>query len=664
MVATVEAPARRKVNPETTRKVRAAQTGSTAKSSKSLQLAEAGLTAAVEFMSDKRTVRKSPRSNTNTMTWQHAATGYTRTVPELGAAVMYVGNCHSFIGLKVGKRNRDGTVEDAYNDDGELLEDVDKSLIDDAAEVIATIRSEVGGPAELLRSYGEKMFAVGELYLIPKDTLSGLTFEVLSVRELVRDSGKWIRVGGPGYDDEPLADDVEPLRVHRPDIEFSRMANSSVRSCLEILEELVVLTRLVRSSAISRMALAGILLIADEFDDPEDEEGPDGQNAESTNPLAVDIITTGAKAIDDPASAAAWLPYLLQGPLELIKDGVRFVEFKHDDAISVVKREEALKRLAQGLDLPVEIVLGHMDTTFANASQISDDRFRVHIEPSIRMACDAFTIGILWPALAAKRGLDPETVQQSGYPPEFLTVAVTYDPTKLVKKPDQSQQVIDAYKADMSQTAISNAALRKAVGVSETDKPDDEETQLRIAMIRARALRESVSLTPEQAAQLEETGTIDGSSLPATTAPAAANGKPPAAVTAAALPAANALAQEIIAGAELTLERVAERIGSLCRNKARGAQAATIADAANVDVPRILGPEVVAKLLGDRDPLPTELGALRRMITAWAARREHPEPEVVAVRATSIVDGIAADRIYGSSPGLPSDTYAELVSVS
>jgi hypothetical protein len=123
---------------------------------------------------------------------------------------------------------------------------------------------------------------------------------------------------------------------------------------LEVLEELVVLTRLVRSSAISRMALAGILLIPDELDNPDEEEGPDGGQSEAMNPLAVDMINTGAKAIDDPANASAWMPFIVQGPAEYLQH-LRHIPFEASSNEQVMQRTEAIMRLARGLDVPVEI---------------------------------------------------------------------------------------------------------------------------------------------------------------------------------------------------------------------------------------------------------------------------------------------------------------------
>ena len=331
------------------------------------------LTAAADFASSDKGSSNAP--NAATRTWQHAIFGYSSSVPELGAAKLYVGNALARCSLQVGKRGPDGSVEQGY-DGEEPVEGLDSTIAEEAAEIIASIRSPRGGQSELLRNHGEKTFLVGEYYLVPLDTPAGMVFEVLSTQELVKEGTGWARYDGPGYQAEKLPEGTEPIRVWRPDAQFGKQATSSVRSCMEILEELVVLTRLVRASAISRMALAGVFVIPDEIDSPTDEGyGPDGDQSEAKNPLLVDIINTGAKAIDDPASAAAFMPYMFQCPAELIQH-IKHIPFQATTQEHVIQRDEALQRLAQGLDLPVEVVRGHQACVDADTEILTDSGWR------------------------------------------------------------------------------------------------------------------------------------------------------------------------------------------------------------------------------------------------------------------------------------------------
>lgn len=644
--------------------------------SRRLAAIQEGLTAAAELAEKGAIYKGAGAQNSVSRTWQRAALSYCHTVPELNAAKLYVGNCLARIQLKVGKRNPDGTVDEAF-DGAEPVEGLDPTVAADAAEIVSSIRSEIGGQSELLRGYGEKMFITGELWLIPEDTPAGMVFEVLSIEELVRDGDIFVRYYGPGYDSEPLPDGTRPIRIWRRDTEWSRLADSSVRSCLEILEELVVLTRLVRSAAISRMSLTGILAIADEFDMPAD-DGSGADSLEATNPLAVDIINTGAKAIDDPASAAAWMPYILQGPADLIERGIKHIPFQSDGAEHVVKRREALERLAQGLDLPMEVVLGHQSTTFANASVISQDTFKLHIEPTVVMFCDALTLRVLWPALAVKRGLDAERVAEAGYPAEVLTVAVSYDASELISRPDRAKDIIAAYKADMSQTAIRLAELRMALGLDPDQVPDDLEVARRVDAIRLSKIREVIAAPAADAAvpidkaadavvpgQSGGAAEIAAQSAISRAAPAdeTVSGAEQTKVLKDQVAAAtNGLAQRVAGAAELTIERAAEKMGARLRSKAKGADAAMVANVANVDVARTLGPLTVRRLMGnDDDPMATELATFARTVARWAAQAGHANPARVATDAAELVSGLAAGGLYGTTRSVSPESCLALV---
>ena len=940
--------------------------------------------------------------NAVTRTWQHASWGYVSSVPELKSAMMYVGNCLSQVKLQVGKRNPDGSV-DALLD--ETTEGVDSTLAAQAAEIVSTIRMKLGGQSELNRSFGQKMFVAGELYLVPEDTPGGTTYEVLSTQELMKSGDSYIRYYGPGYDPKPLPEGVEPIRVWRPDSQYSMMADSSVRSCLEILEELVILTRLVRSSAISRMALSGILLIADELDGPTDQAAADGTVSEASHPLMFDIMTQAAKAIDDPANAAAWVPYLAQVPIELLERCMKHIPFQTDDTVHVVKRREALERLAQGLDLPVEATLGHQqcvdldteiltvdgwrahdqiaagdvvftlnhqtglaewqtvervsvfpadgrelvsiegkahsslstldhrwpviardtgerrwrqstsintndyvqtaarlvetaepkwsddlvelvawfyteghvdrrpyrdgggltvltqsvevnpemvdrirgllsrllgpaspslhatgptwrspgraerrawvetrpgrnarfrlshqvtadlevcapdrvptfeflrslspaqldlfldvsrladgwtvnsgtrmfsqnderrvdayefacvlsgrtpsrwsvvdarhgkvqhlcsvtdrtvvqpissrrpavrvrhagdvwcptvqngtwlarrhgrvhftgNTTFANAAQISEDTFKIHIEPMVAMLCDALTYAVLWPELASGLGLDPDRVKEVGYPPEVLTVAVSYDATKLISRPDRAKDIIELYTKDPSRCSVRIAEVRLAVGLDPDEAPDDDEVARRVDAERLTRIREVIAAPPGDAAV--PIAEADNAVKPGQSAGQDLIGEQAKVAESEATKQA-ALAQRIAGGLEMTIERIAEKVGVKLRarlSKMSAVEKSAVSSADNAEIARILGAAVVQRVLGDDDPIAAELATVEKTVARWAAEIGHPSATLVAKRAAQLGGAIARDRLYGDSLTLTPELCAPLVGVT
>jgi hypothetical protein len=633
-----------------------------------------------------------PAPNAVTRTWQHAAWGYTRSVPELNAAMMFIGNCLSRCKLVVGQRNPDGSVEQGFDGDEPKDENGPVDLLNEAAEYINDLQMPRGGQSEMLRSFGEKIFVAGECYIVPEDLPTGLVFEVLSTQELMPEGNKYKRYYGPGWGTDDLPPDTKPIRVWRADGQYQMLSSSSVRACLEILEELVVLTRLVRAAAISRMSLAGVLVVPDELDTPDSDGDADGNNAEAKNPLLVDMINTGAKAIDDPASAAAWMPFLLQGPAEFIQH-VRHIPFQTDDQENVIKRTEAVERLARGLDLPPEKVLGHMGTTYANAGQISEDNFNLYIEPALQMICDALTITYLWPAMALARGIDAEHLGDSPFPDDVMQVAITYDARRLISKPDRTKEIIEVFTKDMTFMTVGIGEMREAIGLdpSEDSWPTDKEVAKRIDAYRLGRIREVIPAPPSDAAvPIEDAsagnavvpGASGGAAIAGTSgkvAEAAAAAKAKAGATpadkvdqqavedaivaSAALDPLRFLAVKIAGTAELTVDRALEKMGARIRNKARGANGLSdtekdaISGVGNGSVARVLGPTVVGRILPDLDePMLAEVTMFTRKVAQWAREAECEDDTHVAGEAAAVVMTLARHALFHE----PLDVSAEL----
>jgi hypothetical protein len=617
-----------------------------------------------------------PAPNAVTRTWQHAAWGYTRSVPELNASMLFVGNCLSRCKLVAGKRNPDGSVEQAFTGE-EPAEGLDEALANEAAEAIHQLKMPRGGQSEMLRSLGEKLFIAGEGYVVPEDEPTGLVFEVFSTQELAPEGQRFMRYYGPGWGGTQLPEGSKPIRIWKPDGQYQMLASSSVRACLEILEELVVLTRLVRAAAISRMSLAGILAIPDELDTPDDDADADGQTAEAKNPLAIDIINTGAKAIDDPASAAAWMPYILQGPADMLAH-IRHIPFQTDDQENVIKRTEAVERLARGLDLPPEKVLGHAGTTFANAAQVSDDNFNLYIQPLLQMICDALTVAYLWPAMAAARGIDAEHLATSPLPDDVMNVAITYDARKLISKPDRSKEIIEVFTKDLTFMTIRISEMREALGLEPEGGPEDLEIAKRIDAYRLGRIREVVPAPPSDAAVPIDEASAGGAVVPGASAGAAIAGtsaaqhatrqaESDALLASAATDPLRYLAVRVAGAAELAVDRALEKYGARIRTKGRGQamsddEKRAIANVDNSKVARILGAEVVGRILGDTDdPMLAEIACFSKKVAAWARQAECDDDKRVAGEASAVVLTLARKALYDVPIEVTPELFGEAI---
>src|SRR5687767_933231 len=145
-------------------------------------------------------------------------------------------------------------------------------------------------------NYGRLMFITGEGYLLG--------------RRLNTDEERWDFVWKEGlrlergeirYKSAPNAEeeiygpgDAVAYKMWTPHPQWPGLADSPMRSVLDIAEELLILTRSVRATAVSRLVRSGILLVPQEIEPPPQEAIGDEDPLNS--PLLRDLVehVTGA----------------------------------------------------------------------------------------------------------------------------------------------------------------------------------------------------------------------------------------------------------------------------------------------------------------------------------------------------------------------------------
>lgn len=145
------------------------------------------------------------------------------------------------------------------------------------------------------------------------------------------------------------------------------MPDAPLFSVLELLDELDWLSRQGRSQSSQRVLINGILATADGFD----------KDNSSTVWDAFNAAMTAKMANPDDMS-----PIRISGPLDLIKDGINWIvpDFGYD-AVLDRKVLSCINRLAYGLPVPPEILLGMQAQSRATAFQVEENAYRAHIEP-------------------------------------------------------------------------------------------------------------------------------------------------------------------------------------------------------------------------------------------------------------------------------------------
>jgi len=278
-------------------------------------------------------------------TWQRELWRLYDIVPEFGFAARWVGQCCSRVRIYVAKVDELGRIQ------GETKNRKVNALAD----------SLLGGPAakaEALRSMGINLTVAGECYVVgrPDEDSGRDEWYILSSTEMRRvqgANGEWQWAWGLP-NGERFRLDLERnviTRVWTPHPNRVWCADSPSRSCQSVLRELEQLTKYIFSQIDSRLIGAGILIIPNNLDLPQEENTTN--NAES---LMVRLATAGAASLRGEGSALGVLPHIVESDNA---DGWKLLNFESELSKQAMDlRKEAVERLGVGMDMPPEVLSG------------------------------------------------------------------------------------------------------------------------------------------------------------------------------------------------------------------------------------------------------------------------------------------------------------------
>lgn len=167
------------------------------------------------------------------------------------------------------------------------------------------------------------------------------------------------------------------------------------------------------------------------------------------------LFDTASAARRDPESQAAMLPLIAAVPGEMIKN-VNWIRPGSDIPETTLKiQQEDIKRLAMGLDVAPERLLGMGDGNHWSAWAIDESDIKIHVAPVVEVIASAMTQEILRQKLA-EENLDPD---------QYI---IWYDTTALTQDPDKTDEARDAY----DRGALSGSALRQHLGFDDEDGYD------------------------------------------------------------------------------------------------------------------------------------------------------------------------------------------------
>lgn len=405
-----------------------------------------------------RISRENYRVRANNQDWQQQAWGFFDTVGELRFASGWIGAAMSRVKLVVQQRV------------GSDYEDVKDGPV---AEALDLLFNGPTGQSQMMDILGIHLTVPGESFVVGEPQAGGEPdrWFVASTQELsTAGGGMWRYTDGDGHWRE-LSKDTLIIRIWRPHPRCGWLADSAVRACLPILRELEQLSKHVAATIDSRLAGAGLLLLPSEMTFNTPGGSPEVIVDEpDQDPFLRALTEAMITPIEDRASAAAVVPVIVKAPGSVL-DSAKLITFSTPfDEQTRTLREEAIRRLALGMDMPPEVLLGQAQATHWTAWQIEESALKMHIEPLAQLVCSGLSIQYLWAALEAMGVTDPTDYR------------IHYDTSDLRIRPNHANEAVQLY----DRLELSGAALRRETGFNEGDAPSDLE--LRAMMARKASL--------------------------------------------------------------------------------------------------------------------------------------------------------------------------------
>lgn len=329
------------------------------------------------------------------------------------------------------------------------------TVVDDQ---LSRLRSITGGFNEILFAAAIQLLVPGKaLFVADTDDDGNSVFMVLSTSEVRKREDVYERqVGAKEW--KPIDGYVRPF--WRPHARYSWKAHSSLYPLQGACDEILLIDRMYRSNARSRIS-RGVFLAPREADYQSLQ--PNRTHPEQ-NSLAYALMRILTAPISEEDSSLNVAP----GVLELKGDYIE--KFKHITFGSALDKEVAarydkcLDRVADGIDLPAALAKGLKDTQHWNAWAITDDAFDQYAAPLCELICSALTTVFLWPSL--------EAVSVTERP------IIWYDPFRLRSRPPEGEEVDKAF----DRGAISWESYRQYRSINEDDAPDDQELDRRVEL--------------------------------------------------------------------------------------------------------------------------------------------------------------------------------------
>ena len=437
-------------------------------------------TAIVASAANVTNAAKEGRRVPKTTDWQREAWYFYDTIGELRFGANWLGNALSRTKLRI----------------MEAEVPVNEGPAVDALNVL------FGGPtgqSQMLSSFAVHLTVAGEAYLVGKvkpgedEDSEDDEWAVMSTEEIKQGRGgkdgqtRWNIDRGDGKQETLEGKDGLVIRLWRSHPRKYVEADSPTRAVIPILREIEQLTKHVAATIDSRLAGAGILLLPSEMSFASPTSDPEAETGDhvADDPFMADLTEAMTTPIQDRGSASAVVPLVIKAPGAVLNNATHLKFSTPFDEATQELRTEAIRRLALGMDLPPEIMLGTAGINHWGAWQVDEAAIKMHVEPLLELIVDALTRWYLIPAL---EGMEESTEG----------ISIGFDTSDLRLRPNRATQAIELY----DRLELSGETLRRETGFEEADAPDPEE----IKSILLRKMAIGVSTSDLTVASLHELG--------------------------------------------------------------------------------------------------------------------------------------------------------------
>jgi hypothetical protein len=398
--------------------------------------------------------------------WQRDAFGYYEIIGEVGYIIGVTANTVAACSIRPIEVDNE-VAPGGYKETG------DERVL----RVWEAFQGPRGGKAELYRKAANHLQIAGESFLLGSDLIdefgrkAGIAWEFVSPEELkVEGGGRSVKRNYGGYGGQQM-EDLDPkghyiARLWRSDPRFSNRPDCALKHVLPICREVVVLTQLVDAIAKSRLS-AGILFVPDEMSfGPYDETEDDGDDTDDIDPFTEELITHLTAPVEDRTSASSLVPLVLRGAADFA-DKVKLIDVARDlNNLYMDLRQEAIGRLATGMDIPPEIMTGKGGLNHWTGYNIDADFISKHVAPLGDMLAEFLTAAYLRPMLVEFEDMTEE---------EASKYRLDFDASAITSRTDTGPNARAAY----DRNEISRMAYLRENGFDESDAPTPEERQER-----------------------------------------------------------------------------------------------------------------------------------------------------------------------------------------